>query len=115
MFAVAQTLALTAYRPKMKNALGRVHPTRSLTIWIKLAGRTSFGRPPRVVTKNDSCPTFMTNDFPSHNKSAGCGEVHRRFRQMRRPLGTAKHTGMEDRNNEARFKLCLECIGFNSF
>ena len=32
-------------------------------IWIKLAGRTSSGRPPRVVTKNDSWPTFMTNDF----------------------------------------------------
>ena len=29
----------------------------------QVGGRTGFARPPRVVTKNDSCPIFMTNDF----------------------------------------------------
>ncbi len=50
-------------------------------IWIKLAGRTSSGRPPRVVTKNDSWPTFMTNDFRRTTSQLAVPRYAPRFRQ----------------------------------
>ena len=51
------------------------------TIWIELAGRTSSGRPPRVVTKNDSWPTFMTNDFRRTTSQLAVPRCAPRFRQ----------------------------------
>src|SRR6266513_2214794 len=55
---------------------------------------------------------FYDQRFSSHNKSARCAKARPAVSTTRRPPGTAKHTGMEDRNNGAQFKLCLECIGF---
>src|SRR5256885_4355955 len=63
------------------DAVGSVHRTCSLTVWIKLAGRTSFGRPPRAVTKNDSWPTLMTNDFRRTTSQLAVPRCAPRFRQ----------------------------------
>ena len=80
----------------------------------QVGGPRQFWQTTRVVTKNDSCLSFMTNDF---RRTTSQLAVPRRpaVSTMRRPPGAAKHTGREDRNNEAQFKLCLECIGFSSF
>jgi len=66
---------------RQADAMGRLHRTCSLTTWIKLAGRTSFGRPPRLVTKNDSCLSFMTNNFRRTTSQLAVPRRAPRFRQ----------------------------------
>ena len=88
---------------RQADAMGRVHRTCSLTMRIKLAGRTSFGRPPRAVTKNDSWPTFMTNDFRRTTSLLAVPRCAPRFRQragrLALPSTQAWRTGIMKHNS----------------
>src|SRR6266404_3162625 len=98
----------------MKNAVGAVHRTYSLRSGSSWRAALVLADHP-CRDKERFMANFYDQRFPSHNKSARCAKVRPAVSTMRRPPGTAKHTGMEDRNNEAQFKLCLECIEFSSF
>src|SRR5436190_12683052 len=108
MFAVAQTLALNS---RQADAMGRVHRTRMFTNDVdQVGGPHQFWQTTPSRDKERFMLKFYDQQFPSHNKSARCAKARPAVSTMRRPPGTAKHRGMEDRNNEAQLKLCLECI-----
>ena len=85
----------------------------------QVGGPRQFWQTTRVVTKNDSCLSFMTNDF---RRTTSQLAVPRRpaVSTMRRPPGAAKHTGREDRNNSLDSGICslrirLGCKGWRPF